>query len=207
MTIEVIRVLVYTYPDEEERDADMGRWGTPAEGIRANGRRGTIESMLHTPPKRTPRQQRVLDIANTMVRARNETARGVPTVAFIDPEEDQCESCQGSGRVPEYHGQGNTEWLGCPDCEGTGKVRRIDVPDAIDAEIVPPKIDAPAMVMPPYRPATWLNPPPLPEGVLDIGDVYDEPDVPFFEQLDRIDAIIAEGEQHDRLRRRGEPEA
>lgn len=29
-----------------------------------------------------------------------------------------CRTCDGSGVVPEDHGQGMTEWLGCPDCRG-----------------------------------------------------------------------------------------
>lgn len=31
-----------------------------------------------------------------------------------------CEECGGSGLVPEDHGQGMVEYLGCPDCMGTG---------------------------------------------------------------------------------------
>lgn len=37
-------------------------------------------------------------------------------------DEEQCEGCEGSGVVYENHGQGQVEALGCPDCEGTGKV-------------------------------------------------------------------------------------
>jgi hypothetical protein len=33
-----------------------------------------------------------------------------------------CGACEGSGMVPEYHGQGITEMLGCPACQATGKV-------------------------------------------------------------------------------------
>ena len=34
----------------------------------------------------------------------------------------KCRFCEGSGTVPEDHGQGMTEWLGCPDCQAAGFV-------------------------------------------------------------------------------------
>lgn len=40
----------------------------------------------------------------------------------------ECPSCDGSGAVPENHGQGLVEWLGCPDCHATGWVVHSDVP-------------------------------------------------------------------------------
>ena len=32
-----------------------------------------------------------------------------------------CESCEGSGVMPEPHGLGMVEQLSCPDCRGTGQ--------------------------------------------------------------------------------------
>jgi hypothetical protein len=35
-------------------------------------------------------------------------------------ERPLCATCEGSGVVPEEHGPGLTEYLGCQDCRGTG---------------------------------------------------------------------------------------
>jgi hypothetical protein len=35
-----------------------------------------------------------------------------------------CRFCTGTGRIPEDHGNGLVEWLGCPDCSGSGKLHR-----------------------------------------------------------------------------------
>lgn len=37
---------------------------------------------------------------------------------------DACKACEGSGVVPEDHGMGNIEYLGCTACAGTGLSRR-----------------------------------------------------------------------------------
>lgn len=46
----------------------------------------------------------------------------------------RCETCEGSGMVPEYHGQGMTEWLGCHDCHGTGAVDDDGPPELEDEQ-------------------------------------------------------------------------
>ena len=56
MTIEVVRVLVYTYRDEEAAQGDMARWEMPVEGKKdffPQSKCIAIESMIHTMPKRT----------------------------------------------------------------------------------------------------------------------------------------------------------
>lgn len=39
---------------------------------------------------------------------------------YVEIEPRKCEVCEGGGVVPENHGQGMVEWLGCQDCQGTG---------------------------------------------------------------------------------------
>jgi DnaJ-class molecular chaperone len=41
-----------------------------------------------------------------------------------------CRFCEGSGITFEEHGYGLVEMLGCPDCQGTGKVEG-DLMDAL----------------------------------------------------------------------------
>lgn len=47
---------------------------------------------------------------------------GMLTLVEIDYEAAKtCESCKGSGIMPELHDFGVTEQLSCPDCRGTGQ--------------------------------------------------------------------------------------
>lgn len=186
MSIEVIRVLVYTYPDEDEMRKDMGHWNMAAEGVKDIGGRGTmtgrIESMIvkQPPPGRTHRQQRVLDVANEMVRARNETARGVPTAAVIEPEGEETLSYPDAIEVAPADCHVDE----CVLEESHGSVHRFEVaPMAMPA------------VKDPYRPVTWLNPPPIPEWVLDIGDVFDDDGEVYGQEDDWHDETVAGGSE------------
>lgn len=57
----------------------------------------------------------------TVERAQREVAAAVERGAR-ETTDGKCPTCNGSGVQPEYHGQGLTEYLGCIDCSGTGRV-------------------------------------------------------------------------------------
>ena len=59
---------------------------------------------------------RRLHAENEALQADNERLRQV-----VDLLTDPCESCEGSGCIEENHGQGQVEYLGCPDCQTTGR--------------------------------------------------------------------------------------
>lgn len=230
MTTEVIRVLVYTYEDEEAAQWDMARWEMPVEGVKVfpnpRNKCRSIESIIHTPAKRTARQQRVLDVANEMVHARNETARGVPTAAVIEPEEE------GRIKVTNFI---DTD-LASRAIDDLTKARG-GVPGAIDVEVITPeeakerygtvcmtdncilRADhmgrcvigttpvVPAIALPavpidgldqfgprdPYRPATWLNPPPM---HMPPYDPFEEPEEPE-ESLPASYEPLLDRDEHD----------
>ena len=47
-----------------------------------------------------------------------------------------CIGCQGSGKVPEYHGPWGPEWLGCQDCQGKGKIPKSWLGPQVDEAMI-----------------------------------------------------------------------
>jgi hypothetical protein len=46
--IRILRIIEYTYPDNETAEEDMGRWQIPAVGIYKPGKDKTIRSTIIT---------------------------------------------------------------------------------------------------------------------------------------------------------------
>lgn len=56
MSVQVVRTLVYTYPDHEIAKRDMGAWAIPANGVRLHiGQGKAIHSS--TTPMQTLKQE------------------------------------------------------------------------------------------------------------------------------------------------------
>lgn len=49
MTVRVIRILEYVYPDHETAEADMQAWNAPINGVLRHGRRVKISSATLMP--------------------------------------------------------------------------------------------------------------------------------------------------------------
>lgn len=72
MSCQVVRTLIYTYPDRETAERDMANWSIPGIGIRRNGDVSTIYSSC------TPMQTFMEDIE--ALESLAEAARTAPTV-------------------------------------------------------------------------------------------------------------------------------